>query len=148
MVTDFVASVASLGLNVTCIECSGPKMSEFASLDGSEALTEFANSVFDFVVGLVEGDFLQNTADRALHDARKKCPHSPDYDPDFTGFDYEPFVMSSESQEDSISFLVAFIIVVASLICCCVDCRFDNKAHRAAAPSEDGLHLFPRSKST
>ena len=116
-VTKFMAAVSELGLNISCIECSGPRMPELSdilsTLKGSAAVTDFANGAFDFVTKLIEGNFLQLAADRALNDAKKRCPHSPDYDPDFTNSEYEEF--ENATSEDSVTFFVGLLIVGASL---------------------------------
>lgn len=116
-VTNFMAAVSELGLNISCIECSGPRVHELGDLlstqKGAEGVTAFANGVFDFVTKLFEGNFLQVAADRALNDAKKRCPHSPDYDPAFVKSEYEAF--ENATSEDSITFFVGLLIVGASL---------------------------------
>jgi hypothetical protein len=116
-ITEFIATVAEIGLNISCVECSGPRIPELSDLlsgtDGSEAVTDVANAVFDLVTKLVGGNFLQLATDRALNDATMRCPHSSDYDPNFVGFEYEAFNVSKS--ENSVSFFVALVIVAASL---------------------------------
>jgi hypothetical protein len=117
-ITDFAASVAELGLNISCIKCTGPRMPELnellSTLQGSVAVTDFANGAFDLLTRLFEGNFLQLAADRALNDARKRCPHSQEYDANFNGTKYESFEASERS--NSISFLVAMFFVAAGLV--------------------------------
>lgn len=116
-VSRFAASVTDALLNISCIECSGPRMPEltslFASSDGSQAFVNFTNGVFDFVSELIEGSFMQVTLDRALNDARKKCPHSVEYEPNFNGFKYESF--EQQDNEGTVTFLVAMLVVALIL---------------------------------
>jgi hypothetical protein len=119
MLTDFLASFSKLALNISCIECSGPRIPELTSLmstlEASEAVTDFANGLFGFVTKLIEGEFLRVAVDRALNDAPKKCPHSPGYDANFADPEYQSFDIAES--EDSVSFVVALFIVAACLVC-------------------------------
>lgn len=120
-INELVASVSAMGMNIDCIDCSGPKVSELSSLlskqsesGASEDLTNVMNAALELITDLVRGDFFQVLGNRALNDARKQCPHSPEYDPDFEGVEYTPFEV--EREKDSITFFVALIIVGASLL--------------------------------
>jgi hypothetical protein len=112
-----MASVAEVGLNISCIECTGPRIPELSdllsTLKGSESVTKFANGALDFVTKLLEGNFAQVAADRALNDAKLQCPHSPDYDPDFQKPEYVGFEKSEG--EDSITFFLALLIVAVGV---------------------------------
>ena len=114
----FMAEIAKLGVNVDCIECSGPGLQEIGQLlqdtNDSEGFTRFANGLFDFLNALVEGQYLQVVIDRALNDAPKKCPHKQEYDPDFQRFEYDPF--DSPSGEDELDFFIAVLVVLAIII--------------------------------
>jgi hypothetical protein len=116
-VTDLMASVVNLGLNVSCIDCSSPRMPELSNLwselDNSEDLTRVANDLFDSASKLVEGNFLQVTVDRALNDAQKRCPHSPQYDSNFATPAYQGF--DNGDQEETYKFFITLLIVVACL---------------------------------
>jgi hypothetical protein len=147
-VTEFMASVVELGLNISCIECTGPRIPELgdllSSLKGSEAVTSLANGAFDFATKLIEGSFLQVAADRALNDAQKRCPHSPDYDPDFVKSEYESF--ATLNSDDSISFFLALVVVAASLLAAVMAIIVTTKLivrrrHRKWIASLPGTHL-------
>lgn len=119
-ITNFMATVAKMGLMVNCENCTGPKIEELSALlmeqsksEISGDLTEVANAAFDLVTKLVSGTFFEVMVDRALNDARMQCPHSPDYDPNFERADYSPFAV--EQEEESTAFFVALIIVGAVL---------------------------------
>lgn len=118
----FLAQVDKLGLNITCYQCTGPGLEEFSKLldegNDSEAFTDFANGLFDFLNELVEGQFLQVIIDRALNDAPKKCPHRPEYDPEFEKNKYAPF--ETRQAEDSFTFFIAVIVVVAVAVAICL----------------------------
>jgi hypothetical protein len=117
MVTDFVASVVDLALNVSCIDCSSTRMPELSELwlklDDSKDLTNIASNLFNLASKLVEGDFLQVAVDRALNDARKLCPHSLQYDPNFVKPAYDTF--DTDDQEETYQFFITLLIVVACL---------------------------------
>jgi hypothetical protein len=116
-VSNFLATVANVGLNVSCLECSGPGIAEMgellSSIEGSESVKDVANTVFDLIKKLVEGNFLQLYIDRMLNDAKKSCPHSPDYDPTFAGYKYEAFDVAKS--DNSSSFFLGLVVVIASL---------------------------------
>ena len=117
----FAATVAKMGLKIDCVSCSGPKIIELSTLltdqaegEPSADLTDVMNGAFDLLNELVSGTFLQVLGDRALNDARKQCPHSPDYDPNFEGLDYAPFEV--EAEEESVSFFIALIIIIVVML--------------------------------
>jgi hypothetical protein len=117
-VSNFLATSTKVGLNVSCIECSGPGITEMGELlsgiEGSESVSEVANSAFDLMKKLVEGNVLQLSIDRMLNNAKKLCPHSSAYDPSFTGYEYEPFDVAKS--ETSTSFFLGLVVVVSSLV--------------------------------
>jgi hypothetical protein len=116
-ITDFMATVAELTLNISCVKCSGPKIPELTDLlssrKGSDAVTDAANGIFALVPKLLEGNFFQLAADRALYEAKIRCPHSPEYDPKFSGFEYEAFDIAKS--ETTVPFFIGLIIVGAVL---------------------------------
>lgn len=116
-ISNLIASVARLGLNVTCIECSSPGMAELTTLlstaDAQDAATVVGNDILDFATRLLSGQFLQVTFDRMLNDAQKMCPHSPSFDPIYSPLQYEPF--DATSQQSALSLFIALAITVGSL---------------------------------
>ena len=112
-VTEFKTSTAELGLNISCVDCSSPRMTELTELlsssAGSDAVTDVANGLFDLIPILIEGKFLQVATDRALNDARKRCPHNSEYDPNYTGVEYEAFDIAKA--DGSVPFFLALVIV-------------------------------------
>lgn len=132
-IIDFAASVASVNLNVSCVECSSPgivELSELLMLSG-EAQNDVASLVNTLLLStgdMIKGDILQVRIDRLLNDASKQCRHSPNYDPNFTisgnspnskqysGFD------AVEIEESSTYLIIvglvalALILVVAMLV--------------------------------
>jgi hypothetical protein len=117
-IIDFMASVAALTMNVSCVDCSGPKFPELTDLlsstEGSDAVTEVANRIFDLFPKLVEGNFFQLAIDRALNEANMRCPHSPAYDPNFSGLKYEAFEVAKS--ETTVPFFIGLLIVGAVLL--------------------------------
>jgi hypothetical protein len=117
-VAEFMGSVSELALNISCIECSGPRIPELSKLlsglKDSEDVTSFTNGVFRLVTRLIDGDFLQIAADRAVNDAKYRCPHSGDYNPNYTRKDYSSVAVSDNG--NTISFVLGVIIVCASIL--------------------------------
>jgi hypothetical protein len=117
-VTEFMASIATLALSIICLDCSSPRIIELTELlssnAGSDAVTDVANELFDLLPKLVEGNFLTVAIDRALNDAKMRCPHSSQYDPKFSGVEYEDFDIASDN--DSVSFFLALLIVGLILV--------------------------------
>lgn len=117
-VQEFVAAVNDVGLNITCIKCTGDKFQELSqglsSDDVSDDVTKSANNLFGLVSDVVSGKFLQVVVDRALNDAPYLCPHNPLYDPDYERIEYEPFDVQQPSS--SAAFFVAIIVVGCAML--------------------------------
>jgi hypothetical protein len=117
-VADFVASVSDLVINISCIECTGPRIPElselFSGLKDSKDVTNFANGLFNFGKDLISGNFLRIAADRAVNDAKYLCPHNELYDANYVRKDYA--ALSASEENSTIPFLLGLIIVIASLL--------------------------------
>jgi hypothetical protein len=120
-----MTSVAMIALNISCVQCSGPRLMELTELlssnEGSAAVTDVANGIFDLIPKLVEGNFLQLAIDRALNDAKMRCPHSPDYDPNFSETKYDAFDV--QGNDKAAPFFVALVIVglvLTAIVLCAV----------------------------
>jgi len=121
-ISDFMATVAQMGLNITCNDCSGPKILELSSLLEEQAeggqvstdVTDVLNSGLELINKLIEGEFFRVFVDRLLNDAKGQCPHSPFYNENYKRGDFMPFEV--EADEESIAFFVALIILLAVLV--------------------------------
>jgi hypothetical protein len=115
---EVATSVASLNLNVSCIKCSSPRLSELAELlstvAAQEDLTESANGLLDYARDFLTGNYLQVKIDRILNDAARKCPHSPLYEEGMKDVQFEAF--QAPNNELSISFLLMLTILAGSLV--------------------------------
>ena len=116
-----VATVDNVNVNVTCVSCSSPGIIELSELFAteSEAITTSAADLVDFITGRVlEGEYVQFQLDRLIRHAGPLCPHSPEFDPDFTSkaVVYEEF--DFVKGEDGTSFLLVFgsVLVGVALI--------------------------------
>ena len=118
-IAELVASVSDLAFNISCVKCTGarvPELSELLSgLQDSEDVTAFANGVFNYLNDLVNGDFLQVAADRAINDAKYQCPHNSLYDVNYVRKDYVKALAESED-ESTISFFLGLVIVIGFLL--------------------------------
>ena len=94
-------SVAEANLDIRCVECSSPLIVEMeATLTSLEAIadsTEVANMILAYVSKLLSGDFIQFQLDKILTESAMKCPHSPTYNPEFTGIKYEEMVATEDN---------------------------------------------------
>mmetsp|Transcript_2764 Transcript_2764/g.4053 ORF Transcript_2764/g.4053 Transcript_2764/m.4053 type:complete len:1455 (+) Transcript_2764:100-4464(+) len=112
-------AVAEAGLDMKCIECTSPLLLDMqdvlSSQKGIEDTTLVANNIFEYLSKVTGGDWVQTIIDKAVYEAGMKCPHSPTYDKDFVGLQFDELVVPQTS-EDSISFLIAIIAVVGTLI--------------------------------
>lgn len=115
---EFVSSIEKLHLNVTCKQCSGSKWSELSELlkteSNTDEVTKIATQILALGTKLAEGEVLSVSIDRALNEAPKKCPHSPQFIQNYTKEEYVPFeVVPSEG---STSFLVSLVLVCTGLL--------------------------------
>jgi hypothetical protein len=118
-VAELVASMTKLAFNISCIDCSGPRVPELSKLlsglNDSENVTAFANGVFTSVKDLINGDFLQIASDRAVTDAKHQCPHSELYDPNYVRKDYGS-TSAASNNASAVSFSLSIFLVVACLV--------------------------------
>lgn len=112
-------TVAEAGLDMKCIECTSPLLLDMqdvlSSQKGIEDTTLVANNVFDYLSNIIGGDWVQNIIDKAVYEAKMKCPHSPIYDENFSGLKFDQLVAPETNSED-LSFLIAIIAVIGTLI--------------------------------
>ena len=117
-IVDALVEFKKVVLNVTCIDCTSPGLSELSerlsSNDGSQATTDLANSLFDYAFSLLDGEFIQIFIDRAINEAPSRCPTNPAYDPNFEGFRYESFEQANPPS-DSVSLLVTVVGITAGI---------------------------------
>lgn len=116
---ELAATAASLSLNVTCVDCSSPRMPELTELlskaEAQEDLSEAMNALLDYATDMVGGNFLQVQMDRFLNDAARKCPHSPSYQPDFEAVTYKAFQAPENEQSMSLLVTIAALAIVVIL---------------------------------
>jgi len=110
------ASIASLTMNVTCNECSSPKLIEWpkvlASPDAQADLTAAMENVITYVGEVVSGGALwQNMIDQTLNDAARQCPHDPAYAPDSNATTYEVIPITPADDSATNSFLATLSII-------------------------------------
>lgn len=110
---ELAASVAGLNLNVSCIDCSSPRLPELTDLlskaEAQEDITVAVNGLLEYITELLGGNFLQVQIDRFLNDAARQCPHSPSYEADAEEVVYEAF--EAPNNELSMSFLIKLLAI-------------------------------------
>ena len=90
------------------------------------AATDVTNMLFDYMTGLLGGEYLQARFDKLLNDAEHLCPVSPKYELGYLSPVYAPF--QSPQQESSLRLLILLgistgIIVFSVLfVMTCVKC--------------------------
>jgi len=116
---ELAATAASLSLNVTCIECSSPRMPELTELlskaEAQEDLSEAMNALLDYVTNMVGGNFVEVQMDRLLNDAARKCPHSPAYEPNAEAVAYQAFKVPENESSMSLLVTIGALAIVAIL---------------------------------
>ena len=112
-------AVAQARLDIDCISCTSPLLLEladyFSSPQGVEDTTTVANDIFAYISRLLGGNFIQNRLDRVLSEAQMKCPHSPSYQQNFAGLQFQA-METVEEPESLYGFLVAIAVVVGMLL--------------------------------
>lgn len=115
---ELVLTMKKLDLNITCTECSSPGLRELADLwstpEVTEEMTNGANDLLEYLADLLGGGLIQNRIDQMLNDAARRCPHSPEYQKDFSSFTYQEFETTTE--EKSVSLAILVMVVAACLI--------------------------------
>jgi uncharacterized membrane protein YhiD involved in acid resistance len=115
---ELAANIAKLNLNISCVDCSSPRMHELTELlsesEAKEGTTDVANFILDYVTQLMGGPFLQVKIDRILSEAAYRCPHSPTYDPETQSVEYLPF--ESAATESNTTLLMLVLGVALCLI--------------------------------
>ena len=111
--------VARANLDMKCIYCSSPMIQSmehmFQTQAGIEETTATVNRLFDYGTTLLGGEYMQTTVDRMLNEAGYQCPHSPMYEQQFAGLKYEELPPIEANEESSIEFLIAILVVVATI---------------------------------
>ena len=120
---ELAASISQLNLNVSCVDCSSPRMSELTELlsspEAQEDATDVVNMVLEYVTELIGGNFLQVQIDRTLNEAARKCPHSPTFEVNAVAAEYDPF--EAPDTDDSITYLLLLgSVTVCLLVCLCM----------------------------
>jgi hypothetical protein len=145
LITELATSIARVNLNVTCVECSSPRMFELTELLSSSAAQKEATEVFNHILGyvaeLLGGTYLQVQIDRMLNDAARKCPHRPEYDFDASEVVYEPFEVPQNEYSTTYLALLGGVTLGLTLVVVfvtfCVRC-FVRRRHRKSTGSSTG----------
>lgn len=115
---ELLVSMQKLDLNMTCNDCSSPGLVDLADLwstaQAATDITNTANDVLGYLATTLGDGLVQNELDRMLNDAAMRCPHSPEYQTDFSSFTYESFDIDKESGDVSLAILV--MVVGACLV--------------------------------
>jgi len=118
MLRQLALAVAEARLDIECIECSSPLIVEMAaqvgSQEGIQDTTEVANMIFDYILNLLGGQFIQSELDKIILEAEMKCPHSVAYQQDFQGIQYQEMV-APDKEGDVAGFIIAIVSVIAFL---------------------------------
>ena len=106
-------SMQKLDLNITCRDCSSPGLVELAELwstpEATKDITNTANDLLDYLASVLSDGLVQTELDRMLNDAARRCPHSPEYQKDFSSFTFESFKIESDNGEVSLAILVMVV---------------------------------------
>ncbi|KAL7538989.1 hypothetical protein ACHAXR_008950 [Thalassiosira sp. AJA248-18] len=112
---NLLVAVAEARLDMNCISCSSQMMLELEqsmqSQEGITDTTEVANQILNYGSNLLGGDYVQSGIDQILNEAAYHCPHSPSYQQNFPGLEYED-LEPIETNDETYEFLIAIIVVV------------------------------------
>lgn len=118
-IQNLVMTAEKARLDMTCITCSSPLLQEmdayFESEEGMADTSSTINVLLEFGSNMLMGDFVQNYLDKMLNKAARQCPHSDEYNPNFSESQYEDLTMP-EAEEAALGFLIAIIVVVVCII--------------------------------
>lgn len=119
---ELAVSIAEAKMDMKCISCSSPMISELeATMQTQEGIadaTDVASMLLDYGTSLLGGDYVQHEIDKMLNEAAYTCPHSPSYEQNFTGVKYEELVPVEASESSGNGFLIAIVAVVAVVAVC------------------------------
>jgi hypothetical protein len=150
---DAMVHFKKLFLNVTCFECTSPGMNELSerlvSADGEQETTTIANSLFDYTLSLLDGEFVQNFLDRAINEAPARCPTNPSYVPNYEGLKFEAFAKPGKP-DDSTGLLITLVAINAGIVMAFVIISYlvrsfvrrRNKKWLSTLPAEKVFRIF------
>lgn len=150
---DAIVQVRKLYLNVTCINCTSAGIYELSerlvSEEGTQETTAIANSLFDYALSLLDGEFVQILLDRMINEAPSRCPTNPAYVQNFTGLQFEAFDQA-EKTDDSALVLITLVAITAGIVMAFliisylvrVFVRRRNKQWLSTLPAEKVYRIF------
>lgn len=110
--SELSAAVNRINLRIKCFSCTSGDLEDW-NTEGSKDIETVTDRVVNYVTDVLGGKFLQVQIDRALSHAAKRCPHSPEFDPNFGTPEYKTF--ESDHDESSTTFLLMLLIVTGLL---------------------------------
>jgi hypothetical protein len=157
---DLSMAMEAIRLRMECVDCSSPKMIELSELLASpevaDDVTEFAQNVVNFILGLLAGEtsFVQTNIDRMIVDAPRFCPYHPEYDYYAKSTEYKPLLAEEYSTDSSVSFLIAILTAMAcvavgfALIYFAVRCIVARRHRRwiATVPREQLFVIYEKQR--
>jgi hypothetical protein len=134
--SNLVASIKKMNLNITCITCSSPGMIELSELlnsnDAQDSVTKTMNDILDHITSLFVpasddnnnkkkniGDGLgQIQIDRWLNEAAYQCPHSSKYNPNYSSDQMlqNQYQSQTSSSISNYSYSVDYLILWGSVL--------------------------------
>ena len=119
---DFIASLASLDMDVDFLSSTSPGVSIIPDLlyifRTSGGFSTLKNCITAFGEEVLESEWLQTQFDRWLADAQKFCPHSAEYDEDAVSTEYGelPFPELTTETIDTLLFATAVVAEVSTMV--------------------------------
>jgi len=117
----FSLAIERFRFNLTCTNCTSQGLASISDvvevLDETGATAEVKQRSVSFASEILKSDFVQTALDRMVLDSSKKCPHSPDYDENFTVPVSElSFPSLSPEALDSMVFIGALAVDMAKVL--------------------------------
>jgi hypothetical protein len=114
---DFSGSFGDVNLNISCVQCAGPRMTDLTDLllttEAQDSFKTTMNDMMDGFLGRMLSDVVQFYVDRMLNEATLLCPHHPNYNPDAV-IEYKQLQTSSQTSDTT--FMILFGIVILAMI--------------------------------
>jgi Paraquat-inducible protein A len=148
-IADFSGTFGGTKLNITCLDCGSPRMTELTSLllttEAQDSFKTTMGNMMHGFLGQMLSDLVQFQADRMLSEAPLLCPHSPDYDPNSVT-EYHA-MGASESTDDTylmlfgIAIMVVIVLTAATMFFVTVLVRRRHNHFLSELPKDQQLRL-------
>ena len=121
---DHSFAIGNFSLDLGCASCSSPNSDDMLlTIYNPDNVTRIESTIQETADSLLETEFIQNLLDQKVEESARKCPHRPEYNPNFGGlseflrspFKALGFVESTSTGNRLIYFNVASTVITILL---------------------------------